>query len=322
MQDKPSNNIETKDYWIAVDWGTSSLRCWAMRANSIQHFAESNDGMSQLSADQFEPALLNLISDWLPAKTNTPIIACGMVGAKQGWVEAPYSKTPCNLGSAIQTIPAPVKDSRFSFSIVPGISQDAPADVMRGEETLIAGLLADDAQFSGAVCLPGTHCKWVDLMADSIQQFNTVITGELFGLLSTQSVLRFNTIAQVDSNTQAQFDTEFIAAVKEHAQTPHNLTTHLFSIRADGLLNNTINLASRARLSGLLIAADVFSMQRYWQGKQCVVIAKPSLSRLYDLAMTTLSDSPNTQISVRAMQDLTLKGLSRIAQQAGVFDAS
>jgi len=168
-----------------------------------------------------------------------------------------------------------------------------------------------------------------------VQRFNTVMTGELFDLISTQSVLRFNSEinpkriteinmardAQIshDQQWQGQYDEVFIAAVKDHAQSPESLTANLFSIRARGLLNDTPNFKSHARLSGLLIAADVVSMQQYWQGRECVIVAKPSLAHLYRLALTTISDSDSTVVRERAMDDLSIKGLSAIAQQQQLY---
>ncbi|MCO4817945.1 MAG: 2-dehydro-3-deoxygalactonokinase, partial [Planktomarina temperata] len=82
--------------WIAVDWGTSTLRAWAMSHDGQDlATASSADGMGQLTSEEFEPALLRLIETWLAEDTPTSVIACGMVGAKQGWIEAPYAATPC-----------------------------------------------------------------------------------------------------------------------------------------------------------------------------------------------------------------------------------
>ena len=54
----------------------------------------SAKGMGRLSRDQFKTALLALMGPYLPEDRQPPIIACGMVGARQGWVEAPYACTP------------------------------------------------------------------------------------------------------------------------------------------------------------------------------------------------------------------------------------
>ena len=74
--------------WIAVDWGTTNLRAFAMAADgAVLAEAASDDGMGALARDGFEPALLALIAPWLAAGP-VPVLACGMVGARQGWVEA------------------------------------------------------------------------------------------------------------------------------------------------------------------------------------------------------------------------------------------
>ena len=127
--------------------------------------------MGGLEQAEFEPALLRLIDPWLgPGKT--PVIACGMVGAKQGWAEAPYRPVPCKPGEATPITPTTL-DKRIALHILPGISQDSPADVMRGEETQVAGLLYENPQFDGIACLPGTHTKWVHISAEEIVSFRT-----------------------------------------------------------------------------------------------------------------------------------------------------
>ena len=174
--------------WIAVDWGTSNLRAWAMGAEGPLAEAVSDDGMGKLQPADFEPALLRLISPWLTAP-RTPVLACGMVGARQGWREAPYRAVPCAPVDAAGVLHVPT-DPRLTFHIAPGLSQDRPADVMRGEETQVAGVLALHKGFDGVICHPGTHSKWVHVSAGEVVSFQTFMTGEIFALLSTQSVLR------------------------------------------------------------------------------------------------------------------------------------
>ena len=111
-----------------------------------------------------------------------------MVGARQGWIEAPYASVPCT--PATQTIAPECRDPRLEMHILAGIRQLHPPDVMRGEETQIAGVLLREPGFEGVICLPGTHTKWAEVAGGIITSFQTFMTGELFGLLSTQSVLR------------------------------------------------------------------------------------------------------------------------------------
>ena len=85
---------KTKADWIAVDWGTSNMRAWAMSASgTVLAEATSDQGMGKLTRDGFEPVLLDTVGDWIDGPTT--VIACGMVGSRQGWVEAPYSAVPC-----------------------------------------------------------------------------------------------------------------------------------------------------------------------------------------------------------------------------------
>ena len=141
---------------IAVDWGTTNLRCWAVSKDGtpIDH-AESDRGMAAIvSGDgDFESALLDLIQPWLKEDQPTPVIACGMVGARQGWIEVPYAETPCSPNTGLTK--APTKHPQINVSILAGVSQADPADVMRGEETQIAGLLAINPDFEGLVFAAG-----------------------------------------------------------------------------------------------------------------------------------------------------------------------
>ncbi len=127
--------------WIAVDWGTSNLRAWAMQGGRTLAEAVSDEGMGKLTREGFEPALLRLVGPWLGAGPMT-VIACGMVGSRQGWHEAPYRTVPCPPVDPAGLVAAPVQDARLRVWLAPGLRQMQPADVMRGEETQIAGALA------------------------------------------------------------------------------------------------------------------------------------------------------------------------------------
>ena len=112
-----------------------------------------------------------------------------MAGARGAWIEAPYATVPCPPRPAAFT-PPPTRDPRLAVRILPGLRQDEPPDVMRGEETQIAGLLAAEPGFDGVACLPGTHTKWCHVSAGEVVSFASYMTGEIFALLASQSVLR------------------------------------------------------------------------------------------------------------------------------------
>lgn len=290
----------TQADWIAVDWGTSNVRAWIFdERNEVVATASSDKGMGSLDPAGFEPALIELVGQYLPETGTVPVIACGMVGARQGWVEAPYATCPCPPPGLADAVSAPVADPRLDLSILPGVKQSAPADVMRGEETQIGGFLAAEPGFDGIVCLPGTHTKWVHISAGEIVSFRTCMTGEIFALLSRQSVLRF---AVTGDGWHAD---SFRAAVSDAISSPQNFSAWLFGLRAESLLNGTGADVSRARLSGLLLGLELAGTKPYWLGRDVVIVGAPALSDLY---VTALAEQG---VTARHMDgsDLSLAGI-------------
>ncbi len=289
---------EVSPEWIAADWGTTHLRVFAMEGTSVLAQASSPKGMASLARDEFEGALLELIGDWLPQGRKTLVIACGMVGSRQGWVEAPYATVPCPPLQASAMVEAPVADPRLSVWIIPGLSQAMPADVMRGEETQIAGFLAGNPGFSGTLCLPGTHSKWVRIERGTVTSFITLMTGELFALLSKSSVLRHG---MADDSWDAE---AFAGGVTASLARPDMLAAAFFSLRAEGLLHGLAAASARARLSGLIIGAEIAAVRQDVSG-DVTLIGAPALSAHY-LAALKLA---GLDARATAGESLTLAGL-------------
>ncbi|MBO6791025.1 MAG: 2-dehydro-3-deoxygalactonokinase [Dinoroseobacter sp.] len=284
--------------WIAVDWGTTHCRAWAIGpSGQVLSEASSSDGMGGLRPDQFEAALLNLVEPWLDV-TTVDVVACGMVGSRQGWVEAPYAQVPCAPADT-ETVLAPTKDVRLRVQIVPGLKQIDPADVMRGEETQIAGALSLSPNFDGVMVLPGTHSKWVQISADEVVSFRSFMTGEMFGLLSRASVLKHSMDDGWDGAA-------FSEAVEETLSRPESLASKLFSIRAETLLKGLPGAAARARLSGLLIGAELAATKPYWLGMPVSILGADALGDAYGAALA----AQGIEAKMIAPVDATLAGLS------------
>ena len=295
--------------WIAVDWGTTHLRAYAMQGDAPVAEASSENGMGRLTRDQFEPALLDLVGTWLSGPID--VYACGMVGSRQGWHEAPYRAVPCMPLDAHSLVRVPTVDARLRLQIVPGLKQVSPADVMRGEETQIAGASAMIPGFDGVLCLPGTHSKWVHVSAGEVVSFQTCMTGEMFSLIAEQSVLRHG--MRGDGWDEAAFD----AALSDALSRPEKLGARLFSLRAEGLLNDLSPAAARARLSGLLIGVELAATRPYWLGQPVVVVGADRLSGLYARALSAQGASPR----ILSARDATLAGLASARHGAALGSA-
>ncbi len=282
--------------WIAVDWGTSNLRAFAMRGGAVLAEAASHHGMARLEKSEFGPALMSLISDWLGDGV-TDVIACGMVGARQGWVEAPYGTVP-SAPLAGNAVLVGGTDPRVRVFVVPGLKQEKPADVMRGEETQVAGFLAMNDSWDGVICLPGTHTKWVHVSANEVVSFRTFMTGEMFALLSENSVLQHSVGAGWD-------EAAFEEAVSSTLSRPEALAAEMFGIRANDLLNAVPAATGQARLSGLLLGAELAAARPYWLGQNIAVIGDAKLSDVYAKALKIQGGF----VSVADCQDMTIAGL-------------
>mgnify|MGYP001828148218 CR=1 FL=1 len=176
--------------WIALDRGTSNLRLWAIGpGGQVVGTRECPEGMGVLNPEDYEPALVDLAGPLFGQDQVTPVIACDMFGACKGWVEAAYVPTPYPPLGMSRATRAPTSAPRVAVSIPPCVSQAGQAEDMREEETQIVGYLAQDTDFDGNLCLPGTHAKWVHIGAGELVSFCTFMTGEPFAFLSRLSGL-------------------------------------------------------------------------------------------------------------------------------------
>ena len=289
---------------IAADWGTSNLRVWSMdHQGNVINSITNGKGMSSLEPSEFEPHLINLIGNWLPTEANAryPIIICGMAGAKTGWKEAAYLTAPCPPINKEKIVKIETEDQRISVSIIPGIMQKSPPDVMRGEETQIAGYLSKKPDFDGIICLPGTHTKWVHISAGEIVSFKTFMTGEIFLSLSERSILR----SSVQSN---DFDaTSFLEAFENVYTNPALLSAKLFGLRAADLLENASTKILKSMLSGYLIGSELAGAKSYWLGQNIVIIGNNDLCVLYEKALKKLG----LNTTIENAQNVTLNGLKK-----------
>jgi len=290
--------------WIAVDWGTSTFRAYLVQNNEVSDTIETKDGMKFVKSHLFEQTLLTLIDRWLDNDKITEILASGMVGSKQGWEEAPYQKTPCNLKSLNYITPS-LKDNRISLKIFSGVCQINQPDVMRGEETQIAGFLNENPNFNGSICLPGTHSKWVEIKNNNIVKFKTFMTGELFEIISKNSVLIHSVKAEKIDKM------ELLKSVDEILQKPELFSNALFQLRADDLINSKGPTIYKSRLSGYLLAIELLGSMEFWKNNDIILIGNQNLIEMYQFILNKKVKSIKTFLS----SDMVLKGLKNFKNE-------
>lgn len=287
--------------WIAADWGTTNLRVWARddAGRTVEH-RQSGKGMGSLTREEFEPALLELVADLLPAAGRIPVIVCGMAGSRQGWQEAPYRPAPCTPPSLPEATRVTTRDPRLDVRILPGIKQMDPADVMRGEETQIAGFLADCPNHTGTLCLPGTHTKWVALENGRVERFQTFMTGESFALYSGHSVLRHGL------STSGLDEEAFKTAVARLLEAPSCFAAELFGVRAASLIAGQTPAQASGRLSGILIGAELAAVRDSFDLASVTLLGSEGIAGSYRTALACLGHGAR----LLDVETITLKGLA------------
>jgi 2-dehydro-3-deoxygalactonokinase len=249
---------------IALDWGSSRLRAYAVNARGeVIDTRQSEAGVFGVQNSAFESTLRALVGDWLDAHPHLEICAAGMIGSASGWCEAPYVATPASTSALRENVlHVPFQNSKHILKIIPGVrhGRGAQVDVMRGEETQIFGVLP--AADEGVFCLPGTHCKWVVVREGAIVNFRTHYTGELYQWLSTQS-----SVSKVLA-ANAPFDGDaFEEAARNAAQHPSDLLHQLFALRASVVSRERTGAQAASAAQGTLIGSDIANGITYLRRK-------------------------------------------------------
>jgi len=305
---------------IALDWGSTSARAYLMSEESeVIGQRQAPLGVLKVRNRDFEGALLELCGPWLMVRTDTPIVAAGMIGSKQGWHEAPYVPLPAALSDLASRMIAVDLPKQRKLWIVPGVSTAAgvmPPDVMRGEETQIVGALSEAERngASGLYILPGTHSKWVRVEGGRIVWFKTFMTGELFAVLSQHSIL-----GKLMAKSNAYDEQAFERAVDFAHSDPFALSAQLFSARTLALVGELPAAGIADYLSGLLIGHEIYSAGQTLARMNVTpdsvtLVGDVALLRNYQRALTLLGWS-----SRAAPGFPSATGIWRVAEGAGLL---
>ncbi|MFM7027612.1 MAG: 2-dehydro-3-deoxygalactonokinase [Chakrabartia sp.] len=269
---------------VAIDWGTTNRRLFLMDKDGECH-DEQADGWGVATLGK--AALAREVDALRTRYAGHDLLMAGMVGSSIGWREVAYIPCPVNLGG-LATALYRSGDGQGCIRLVPGVrtAPDDVPDVMRGEEIQLlgaveAGLVPPDC----TICHPGTHAKWVRLRGYAIQRFRTVMTGEIFALLKSGSILAPALVGKVEPNGA------FLAGVAQGLASSA-LAADLFSIRARLLLETLAAEDAAAFCSGLLIGNDIrFGLDAIGRDPPLALIGDPGLTALYAAALRVTGQS-------------------------------
>lgn len=292
---------------ISIDWGTSSLRAYLVAADGA--VIERRDGPQGILAVQdgrFADILHSTCRDWIARAGPLPVMLSGMIGSRQGWIEAPYASAPAGPSELAAAL-VPVAVEEFGpVRLVPGIldRSDGVPDVMRGEECQILGAMAAMGRAGGTFVLPGTHSKHAVAAGGAITGFRTFMTGEVFAALRHHTILGR---MMAGSGNGSGFDRGVDAA----AGRP--LLHAVFGARTLRLMDELAESEAADYLSGLLIASELACLPA---DAPAVLIGADDLVARYRRAAGRLGRAVEA-----APPDCVATGHLALARQAGLIAA-
>lgn len=312
---------------IALDWGTTSLRAYLFdAAGKVLDTRVSTAGIMNLPVPAeeggFDAAFEEACGMWLAAAPSLPVLAAGMVGSAQGWVQAPYVETPAGEDALVAGIVKVRAASGANIAVVPGVLEPgALPNVMRGEETQIFGALGGQEERETALIgLPGTHAKWVVVEGARIARFYTFMTGEVYAALKAHTILG-RTMKHPAAPDTAAF-LRGVTVAREHGSA--GLLATAFSTRTLGLTDQLAADEQPDYLSGLVIGHELAGLEAVLARRDVALaacapqlIGADALCERYRLALAQFGCT-----AAQIVREATERGLWRIAVRAGLVGAA
>ncbi|MBJ2149534.1 2-dehydro-3-deoxygalactonokinase [Paracoccus sp. IB05] len=294
---------------IAIDWGTTSFRAWALGpAGEVLAATEAGQGILAVPGADFDRAFETALAPWLGA--GVPVIAAGMITSRNGWVETPYLPLPLDAaalaGALVEHRTQGGQQIHFVTGAVSDPEGDLP-DVMRGEETEVIGQIAAGGG-DGVYVLPGTHSKWVRVEEGQIRGLSTCMTGETFAVLRQHSILGRLIAPGVGS------EAAFLRGVGA-AKAPGALMARAFSARSLVLMGRLAPEEIADYLSGLLIGDEIRAgLQGLADGTRVTLIGRGDLAGRYARAFAAFGVTATV-----ASEGMNRRGLFEIAKRGGLI---
>ena len=231
---------------IGVDWGSSSFRAYRFddKGQCIDSLSNGN-GIKFVANGAFETVLVDHIGHWLhPGDT---VLLSGMITSRNGWVESDYLDCPARLDSLMDA-GRRVTMGENEYLFLPGVSQRAPADVMRGEELQLLGAVESGDEYHCVI--PGTHSKWARVNSWTLEHFRSIPTGELFDVVLNHSLM--GALASAGDFDEAAFCRGVMRGYESSMP-----ISDLFTARSSVLMAQQNAQAAYHWLSGLLIGNEI-----------------------------------------------------------------
>jgi len=285
------------NYFISCDWGTSSFRLRLIDAATGNVLGEtfSTQGISvtySLWQEHQNTERFLFYSNYLSSQIarleekfgnslrGVTLVVSGMASSDISMKELAYRQTPFIIQAQNLAVHIEQATDLFPHRIIIISGACSENDVMRGEETILAGCGIDRSYQKKLFIFPGTHSKHIIVEDGSLTGIKTYMAGELFGLLSSKSILS----GSVENHDAVLSSNAFLKGVEDALA--YSFLNSIFHVRTNDLFKKLDKKNNYAYLSGLLIGEELKSIQA--DAIDITIVSSGNLAVLYEAALSYL----------------------------------
>lgn len=298
---------------MSCDWGTSNFRLRLIDTATLGVIlsSQSDEGVAKVF-EQWQQAgeptdrilfYQNIIQQHVGALerlagrslAGVPIVASGMASSSIGMMALPYQQLPFFVAGADLLHKVIEAGAAFDHRTILLSGARTEKDVMRGEETQLAGCVTEIENGAQVFIFPGTHSKHISVAKGFANHFTTYMTGEFFQLLSTNSILS-NSVAQNNALHEGAHTAAFQKGVSDGSS--HHLLHQGFMVRTNDLFQRYSKEENYWYLSGLLIGAELNALRQIPPECAITIVGSGTMVTLYRLALEALGMQPAGVVDV------------------------
>ena len=289
------------NYFYSCDWGTTNLRLRLVDAttSAVLSDIETNQGITKVFSqwklsdkdrfrfycDILQNCISNLKASIETSSGNIPVIVSGMASSNIGMIELPYSELPVGIDGTGLFIQSFQSSSDFGHPLILVSGVRTNTDFMRGEEVQVIGACRNRSGNHEIFILPGTHSKHVWTHNNSITDLKTYMTGEVFQLMSVNSILS-NSIEVTEDSNLPGWENFFEEGVRQSIQS--GVLENLFGLRVAHIFNKRTAQQNGYYLSGLLIGSELKKILED-QGREIILVSNELQKKYYLAALDLLN---------------------------------
>ncbi len=272
---------------IYLDWGSSNFRAFLVKDGAVIARKQAAGGGTlknfsgttpETRSIEYSAFFMEQLGDWLATHGNAPIYICGAVGGREGWVETAYSVTPAGFDEVRRNLHkvqpeklhgAMGRDVYIASGCTTAMA-DGRHDVIRSEEVKSLGAAKHLKMQDALLCIPGTHCKWVEILGGKIIGFESAMTGEIYNLMSERGAIAaiFKSAKVPEVPDMTSFDAGLALAARGF-----DFLTDVWQVRSQQLRSPNPPADLPSYFSGLLIGHELRQMEKFYSRRPAVLLA-------------------------------------------------